>query len=131
FLYSHHHYDYIGDPSTFPDSIDHIVGPGFIDAFVPEYPENPNSPPLQRDIEGRKIHLLSFADPDLVLGVFPAIVFLGDTRFFILDVPGHSINHLCALCRTTASPGATFLFLACSYYGSQFRPSVKLTLPLD
>ena len=31
---SHHHFDHIGDMTTFPRSTEIVVGPGFKDAFV-------------------------------------------------------------------------------------------------
>jgi glyoxylase-like metal-dependent hydrolase (beta-lactamase superfamily II) len=43
-IWSHWHWDHIGDPSTFPGTTDLVVGPGFKDAFLPAYPANADSP---------------------------------------------------------------------------------------
>jgi glyoxylase-like metal-dependent hydrolase (beta-lactamase superfamily II) len=34
-LPSHHHFDHIGDITTFPKTTEIVVGPGFKDAFLP------------------------------------------------------------------------------------------------
>lgn len=46
---SHWHWDHIGDPSTFPNTTDLVVGPGFKDAMLPGAPTNPGSPILESD----------------------------------------------------------------------------------
>lgn len=42
-IWSHYHFDHIGDITTFPLSTELVVGPGFSDAYLPAYPTNPNS----------------------------------------------------------------------------------------
>lgn len=42
-IWSHYHYDHIGDIRTFPPSTELVVGPGFSEAYLPAYPTNPNS----------------------------------------------------------------------------------------
>ena len=42
-IWSHSHFDHIGDPSTFPHSTDLVVGPGWKNAFLPGYPTNPDA----------------------------------------------------------------------------------------
>jgi glyoxylase-like metal-dependent hydrolase (beta-lactamase superfamily II) len=37
-IWSHHHWDHIGDITTFPLSTEVVVGPGFKKAFLPGYP---------------------------------------------------------------------------------------------
>jgi hypothetical protein len=46
---SHWHWDHIGDPSTFPETTDLVVGPGFKNAMLPGAPANPDSPILESD----------------------------------------------------------------------------------
>lgn len=41
-VWSHWHWDHIGDGSKYPDSTDIVVGPGFTENFVPGWPEDPN-----------------------------------------------------------------------------------------
>jgi glyoxylase-like metal-dependent hydrolase (beta-lactamase superfamily II) len=48
-IWSHWHWDHIGDPSTFPPTTDLIVGPGFKKAMLPGAPSNPDSPILESD----------------------------------------------------------------------------------
>lgn len=48
-IWSHWHWDHIGDPSTFPPSTDLIVGRGFKDAMLPAAPVNPDSPLQEAD----------------------------------------------------------------------------------
>lgn len=47
-IWSHWHWDHIGDPSTFPAKTDLIVGRGFKEALLPGAPADPESP-LQED----------------------------------------------------------------------------------
>ena len=42
-IWSHSHWDHIGDPSTFPSSTDLVVGPGFKENMLPAYPTDPRS----------------------------------------------------------------------------------------
>ncbi|OBT90447.1 hypothetical protein VE02_01222 [Pseudogymnoascus sp. 03VT05] len=132
-VFSHHHWDHIGDMSRFPSSTDVIVGPGFTKAFIPGYPANPESPVKQTDYENHNLREIDFADPKnqiVNVGAFRGYDYFGDGSFYLLDAPGHSIGHICALARTTTSPN-TFVFMgadACHHNG-EFRPSVFHPLP--
>jgi glyoxylase-like metal-dependent hydrolase (beta-lactamase superfamily II) len=46
-IWSHWHWDHIGDPSTFPASTALVVGPAFKKAFLPGWPQNDKSPLLE------------------------------------------------------------------------------------
>lgn len=48
-IWSHWHWDHIGDPSTFPRSTALIVGPGFKKGMLPGAPLDPESPLLESD----------------------------------------------------------------------------------
>lgn len=48
-IWSHSHFDHIGDPSRFPPTTDLVVGPGFKEKFMPGYPENPEGEVLVSD----------------------------------------------------------------------------------
>ncbi|KAL8933453.1 MAG: hypothetical protein Q9211_005779 [Gyalolechia sp. 1 TL-2023] len=128
-IWSHLHWDHIGDPSTFPHSTDLIVGPGFKDAVTPGFPANLDSPIRESDYAGRNLREISF-DSDLQIGGYKALDYFGDGSFYLLDSPGHTIGHMCALARTSASP-STFIFLGgdCAHHGGEFRPSPSLPLP--
>jgi len=47
-VWSHYHFDHIGDITTFPTTTEIVVGPGFSDAYLPAYPTNPNSTLLEK-----------------------------------------------------------------------------------
>ncbi|WYZ45919.1 hypothetical protein EsH8_IX_000144 [Colletotrichum jinshuiense] len=48
-IWSHWHWDHIGDPSTFPSTTNLVVGRGFKSAMLPGAPANPDSPILEKD----------------------------------------------------------------------------------
>ncbi|KAF4960384.1 hypothetical protein FGADI_1031 [Fusarium gaditjirri] len=109
-IWSYHHFDHIGDITTFPGSTDLIVGPGFKEAFLPGYPANPDSPVREADFEGRELREIDFEHKSLQIGPFRASDF-GDGSFYLLDTPGHDIGHLSGLARTTTGPPDTFIFM--------------------
>ncbi|KAL8712618.1 MAG: hypothetical protein Q9220_003149 [cf. Caloplaca sp. 1 TL-2023] len=129
-IWSHHHWDHTGDPSTFPHSTDLVVGPGFKDAFVPAYPTSKNAPVRESDYANRKLREISF-DTGLQIGACNAFDYFGDGSFYLLDSPGHAIGHMCGLARTTPSPHSTFILLGgdCAHHAGEFRPSPSLPLP--
>ncbi|KAI8940647.1 hypothetical protein NX059_001917 [Plenodomus lindquistii] len=129
-VWSHWHWDHIGDPSSFPHSVDLIVGAGFKAAMLPGYPSNPDSPIRESDYANRKLREISF-ETGLKIGQFPAFDYFGDGSFFLLDSPGHAIGHLCGLARTTTGSEDSFILLGgdiCHYAGI-FRPSKHLPVP--
>lgn len=130
-IWSHWHWDHIGDPSTFPSSTALIVGPGVRQTFSPGFPENPASPILQTDYEGRQLREVNFQDPGAVkIGGLDAIDYFGDGSFYILDAPGHTIGHLCGLARTTGSPQSFILMGAdACHHSGEMRPSKWRPLP--
>lgn len=130
-IWSHNHFDHIGDPSTFPSTTTLIVGPGIPSTSCPGWPHNPDASVLDSDIQGRVLREISFDnETPLKIGRFDALDFFGDGSFYLLDAPGHAVGHLCALARTTAEP-ASFVFLgadACHHPGV-LRPTEYLPLP--
>ncbi|KAL4811719.1 cytochrome P450 [Aspergillus spinulosporus] len=130
-IWSHDHFDHIGDPSTFPLSTNLVVGPGLRDAW-PGYPSNPTSRVLDSDIEGRQLHEISFNQTNLKVGPFDAFDYFGNGSFYLLNAPGHSIGHMCGLARVTTAPD-TFIFMgadACHHPGV-LRPTRYRPLPPD
>lgn len=76
---------------------------------------------------GHELKEITF-DPQFKVGQFHALDYFGDGSFYLLDVPGHAIGHMCGLARTTSS---TFVLLgadACHFAGS-LRPSTYVPLP--
>ncbi|MCJ1281369.1 hypothetical protein MMC26_000688 [Xylographa opegraphella] len=138
-IWSHFHFDHLGDPSRFSEKADLIVGPGFKEAFMPGYPEDLEGSIRVSDYEfvhprrsGRNIFEINFSAKPLKIGDFPAYDFFGDGSFYLLDSPGHTVAHLCGLARTTTGPGGdTFILMGgdFAHHGGEFRPSPYLPLP--
>ncbi|KAJ5385600.1 hypothetical protein N7517_003511 [Penicillium concentricum] len=101
--------------------------------FLPGYPENPVSPVLASDFEGRELIEMSFEN-GLEIGGFRAHDYFGDGSLYLLDSPGHCAGHLSALARTTSSSaegGTSFVFLGgdICHFAGDFRPSSERPLP--
>ena len=131
-IWSHHHWDHIGNMETFPSSTELVVGPGFKDAILLGYPADPEGMILESDYAGR-----SFREVDVVkggkglkIGGFHAYDYFDDGSFYLLDVPGHAPGHLGALARVTSAPHTFILFAADSCdHGGELRPTEYLPLP--
>ena len=126
-IVSHHHYDHMGDPATFPRTMDLVVGPGFSELFLPGYPTAQASPVLEDAFAGRTVRELTF-EGDLVVAGYRAIDYFGDGSLYVLDTPGHAVGHLSALVRTTKD---TFVFLGADicHFGGSFRPTRHVPMP--
>ncbi|KAF4978727.1 hypothetical protein FZEAL_4947 [Fusarium zealandicum] len=129
-IWSHWHLDHSGDPSTFPTTTSLVVGPGFKEALLPGYPTNPQGLILEKDYEGRDLHEIDFENhPDSIkIGGFQAVDYFQDGSFYLLNSPGHTVGHMAALARTTAS---TFVLIGADtcHHGGAFRPTQYLPLP--
>ncbi|EXJ65770.1 uncharacterized protein A1O5_11011, partial [Cladophialophora psammophila CBS 110553] len=58
-IWSHWHWDHVGDPSTFGMSTALIVGPGLKSMSIPGYPTNLGAP-VDSDFAGREVRALDF-----------------------------------------------------------------------
>lgn len=132
-IWSHWHFDHIGDPSTFPSSTTLVIGPGVKEAFLPAYPTNPESPLLESDFAGRMLKEMDFSSSSLKIGPFRALDYFNDGSFYLLDCPGHAIGHMCGLARVTNGHEATFVFMGgdVAHHGGEFRPTEYLPLPKE
>lgn len=113
-VYSHLHFDHVGDLSPFP-SAELVVGAPAAELMEKPYPRYPDSlwqefPPHQ------KVRYIQFEDnmpPSRVvtpLGSFDrGLDFYGDGSLYLLDAPGHFPGHLGALARVAPN---TFALLA-------------------
>ncbi|MCJ1446849.1 MAG: hypothetical protein MMC23_007356 [Stictis urceolatum] len=131
-IWSHHHFDHTGDPSTFPPSTSLVVGPGFKSHLLPAYPTNPSSGLLESSWSNRSLQEISFST-DLKLGRFSACDFFGDGSFYLLDSPGHAIGHMCGLARTTGGGTPSFIFMGgdAAHHAGEFRPTEYLPIPKE
>lgn len=133
-IWSHHHWDHVGDPSTFPGSTELVVGPGFKEAHMPGYPTREDSPLLDTDFKGRNTREIDFQKEGggLKIGRFNAFDYFGDGSFYLLDTPGHTIGHICGLARTSTGPD-TFIFMGgdAAHHGGEFRPTEYLPIPKE
>ncbi|KAJ9647473.1 hypothetical protein H2204_000102 [Knufia peltigerae] len=132
-VFSHYHWDHVGDMSLFPSSTEIVVGPGFkaSPVILPGYPEKPDSFLNSSDFAGRHLNEIDFGDAGLRIGGFRAHDFFGDGSFYLLDSPGHCVGHMCGLARTTGGDDSTFVLMGgdiCHFIGD-IRPSKAFPMP--
>lgn len=128
-VWSHWHFDHIGNVSEFEKSTALIVGPGFEKNLLPAYPTNPDSALLESDFEGRNLVELQMSS-DLWIGEMEAVDYFGDGSLYFLNSPGHAHGHICALARVTADPPSFILMGGDSYHhAGELRPSPYMPLP--
>ncbi|KAJ7784552.1 beta-lactamase-like protein [Mycena metata] len=121
-IWSHAHFDHIGDTSKFPASTELVFGGATSTAT---HETNPTSHLKESDFAGRKSVPLDFEESTLVIGGLRAVDFFRDGSFYLLDAPGHLAGHICALARVTPT---SFVYLggdACHHPG-MLRPSANL-----
>lgn len=127
-IWSHAHIDHVGDPSVFPPSTELVVGPGLKAVYIPGYPTNPDSFILDSAFQGRSVREVEFFTSTTTIGGFRAVDFFGDGSFWLLEAPGHTEHHICALCRTTEKSWVLLGGDAC-HNVAQLRPNRLRPLP--
>jgi hypothetical protein len=105
-----------------------VVGPGTSAAKLPPWPENPESTITESDIKDRTLIEIGHSDFTKQISGFPAYDFFGDQSFYLLDVPGHAVGHMCGLARTTEDSYIMMGADTCHHAG-QYRPSQYLPMP--
>ncbi|KAI1294488.1 hypothetical protein F5Y03DRAFT_372655 [Xylaria venustula] len=131
-IWSHHHLDHTGNPAGFPSTTNLVVGPTFKETMLPGYPADQKGQILETDYQGRHIRQLDFEieSQGLVIEGFRAIDYFGDGSFYLLEVPGHTSDHIVGLARTSVSPSRFIIMGAdTSHHASQLRPTEHLPLP--
>ncbi|KAJ7032680.1 hypothetical protein C8F04DRAFT_1235266 [Mycena alexandri] len=121
-IWSHAHFDHIGDVSRFPASTDLVFG----DATPRKTrPSHPQAMLMESDLTGRKLVPIAFDDSSLQIGGFKAHDYFGDGSLYLLDVPGHLSGHICALTRVTPT---SFCFLGgdAAHHVGMIRPTAAL-----
>ncbi|KAJ6597545.1 beta-lactamase-like protein [Mycena vulgaris] len=117
-IWSHAHFDHIGDMSKFPNTTDLVIGP---ETDTATFPETPTSTLQASDFAGHNITKLDFSATKLTFSGLKAIDYFGDGSFYLLDTPGHLPGHITALARVTPTSfvslgGDTF------HHAGQARP---------
>ncbi|KAF7360607.1 Metallo-beta-lactamase superfamily protein [Mycena venus] len=117
-IWSHAHFDHVGDMSKFPNTTGLIIG-GATD--ISTFPGNPNSTLQVSDLVGHKITKVDFTNATLSFSGLKAVDYFGDGSFYLLDTPGHLLGHMTALARVTPTSfvvlgGDTF------HHAGQARP---------
>lgn len=79
-IWSHHHFDHVGDSFVFPSSRALIVGPGFKSdkTTFPGFPSNLGAETLDDAFHGREVIEFDFSGASMRIGGFPAIDYFGD-----------------------------------------------------
>ncbi|KAH7124857.1 beta-lactamase-like protein [Dactylonectria estremocensis] len=128
-VWSHYHWDHVGNIQGFPSATKVVVGSGFRRSFLPGYPINAASPFYDDDFRHREVEEISFHGPQcLEIGKLRAFDYFNDQSFYLLSTPGHTDGHISALVRTSAD---TFIFLGgdiCHFPGA-FRPTRLSPMP--
>ncbi|KAJ7091437.1 beta-lactamase-like protein [Mycena belliarum] len=97
-IWSHSHFDHIGDMSKFPNTTGLVIGPGTDTAT---FPESPTASLQASDLAGHHVTELDFTTASLTFSGLKAIDFFGDGSFYLLNTPGHLPGHITALARVT------------------------------
>ncbi|KAJ7759167.1 beta-lactamase-like protein [Mycena metata] len=126
-IWSHAHFDHVGDMSKFPSSTKLVIGS---ETDTQTYPQFPNASLLASDFAGRTVTKLNFAAANLSFANLKAIDYFGDGSFYLLDTPGHLPGHLSALARVTPT---SFVHLAGDTYHNvgemRPRPEIQQSFP--
>ncbi|KAJ6601212.1 beta-lactamase-like protein [Mycena vulgaris] len=117
-IWSHAHFDHIGDMSKFPNTTGLVIGPG---TDTTTFPEFSNAALRASDLAGHNITELNFAGSRLTFSGLKAIDWFNDGSFYLLETPGHHPGHITALARVTPTSfitlgGDTF------HYAGEARP---------
>ncbi|KAJ7759168.1 beta-lactamase-like protein [Mycena metata] len=126
-IWSHSHFDHIGDMSKFPNTTGLVIGS---ETDTSTYPTFPNATLQESDFAGRQVTKLDFSVANLSFGSLKAIDYFGDGSFYLLDTPGHLPGHLSALARVTPT---SFVHLAGDTYHNagemRPRPEIQQSFP--
>ncbi|KAH8810526.1 hypothetical protein DL96DRAFT_1716765 [Flagelloscypha sp. PMI_526] len=123
-IWSHSHFDHVGDMSKFPPSTELFLGQGTVrDVF--DQAKNPNGTLLASDFANRKVTDIDFKSQRLDIGGFPAVDYFKDGSFYLLDTPGHATGHMMGLARVKPTD---FVLLAADAFLhiGQVRPTAAL-----
>ncbi|KAJ7642703.1 beta-lactamase-like protein [Mycena polygramma] len=97
-IWSHAHFDHIGDMSKFPNTTGLVIG---LETDTATYPQSPNASLQPSDFAGHQVTKLNFTTANPTFSGLKAIDYFGDGSFYLLNTPGHLPGHLTALARVT------------------------------
>ncbi|KAJ7890469.1 beta-lactamase-like protein [Mycena olivaceomarginata] len=97
-IWSHTHFDHIGDLSKFPNTTGLVIGS---ETDTSTYPEFANASLQASDLAGRDVKKIDFSTANHTFSGLKAVDYFGDGSFYLLNTPGHTHGHLAALARVT------------------------------
>ncbi|KAJ7334282.1 beta-lactamase-like protein [Mycena albidolilacea] len=97
-IWSHTHFDHIGDMSKFPNTTGIVLGS---ESDTSTYPEFPHAILQNSDFAGHNVTKIDFTAANLTFSGLKAIDYFGDGSFYLLNTPGHMHGHISALARVT------------------------------
>ncbi|KAI1175057.1 beta-lactamase-like protein [Nemania sp. FL0916] len=129
-IWSHSHFDHVGNPSNFEVSTKLIVGPGTKEDVLPGWPTKPMASFSETDIGDREVQEIDFSSSSIKISGLAAFDYFQDGSFYLLDAPGHCIGHICGLARVTSNPDSFILMGGDSvHHGGELRPHPWHPLP--
>ncbi|CAK5263757.1 unnamed protein product [Mycena citricolor] len=99
-IWSHSHFDHIGDMSKFPNTTELVIG---AETNTDTYPQVPTASLKVEDLAGRIVTKIDFSKANITFSGLRAVDYFGDGSLYLLDTPGHLAGHITALARTTRS----------------------------
>ncbi|KAI9148110.1 beta-lactamase-like protein [Paramyrothecium foliicola] len=129
-IWSHLHWDHIGNLASFPSSTELLVGPGIKERFMPGWPAVSDAKFREADVAGRRVTGIEAESFNLEISGLKCHDYFGDGSFYLAHAPGHALGHLNALARTSTNAD-TFIFLGAdgAHSGGELRPNEILPLP--
>ncbi|KAI0451419.1 beta-lactamase-like protein [Xylaria acuta] len=129
-VWSHSHFDHVGDMSAFEPHTKIIVGTGAKERFFPGYPTKKAASFNESDVAGHEVEEIDFDSSFLRIGGLPAVDYFADGSFYLLDTPGHDFGHMCGLARVTNNPDSFILMGGDAIHqGGELRPHPWHPLP--
>ncbi|KAJ7191273.1 beta-lactamase-like protein [Mycena pura] len=97
-IWSHSHFDHIGDMSKWPNSTSLVIGS---ETDTSTYPQNANASLQDSDFAGHNVTKIDFSTATHTFSGLQAIDYFGDGSVYLVNTPGHLPGHLTALARVT------------------------------
>ncbi|KAJ7718627.1 beta-lactamase-like protein [Mycena metata] len=117
-IWSHAHFDHVGDMSKFPSTTQLVIGS---ETNTATFPQTAGASLLASDFANRTVTKIDFSKANHTFGNLKAIDYFGDGSFYLVDTPGHFPGHMSALARVTPT---SFVYLGSDTYhnAAEMRP---------